>query len=290
MSNNVQFYRVETITDTHVGTGESGFGFIDQLIQRDSATGYPCFNSTGMKGAIKQHADTYSSNSDPKKKSKIMTEIFGSDSTANKAGQSTATQQGESIFFTAHLLAMPVRTNKISFIWTLSPELISSYEHLRELLGVKTEKTLVKTIESLVSDNAQQSGICFDNNFNGTELDIVGTTLVYKNNEELLKNLQSLLGVTNTRIAIVSDQTMAELCSDLYLPVITRNALDDGDSQNLWYEQILPRFSRLYFVNIWNNDEQREFVENTLIGEKGNALQVGGNASVSYGLTSISKM
>jgi CRISPR/Cas system CMR subunit Cmr4 (Cas7 group RAMP superfamily) len=83
MENMVQFYRVETITDTHVGTGESGFGFIDQLIQRDSATGYPCFNSTGMKGAIKQHVDTYLKKNEAesevdfkKRKSNFMTEIL----------------------------------------------------------------------------------------------------------------------------------------------------------------------------------------------------------------------
>lgn len=297
MKNIIQFYRVETITDTHVGTGESGFGFIDKLIQRDSATGYPCFNSTGMKGAIKQHVDNYLEKNEEenvvdfeKRKLKFMTEIFGSDSTANKASQPTETQQGNSIFFTAHLLALPVRTNKVSYLLTTSPELIGFYEHLQELLGIKVVDSLYEKVKTLVADNSSNQGVCFDNSYSGTELDIVGTTLHVNSDAPILSSLQSLLQVKDVRIALVSDQTMAELCSDLYLPVITRNAIDDGESQNLWYEQILPRFTRLYFVNIWRNKQHQEFVEDTIVGNNKSALQVGGNASVSYGFTSISKI
>lgn len=288
MNNIIQFYRIETITDTHVGTGESGSGFIDQLIQRDSATGYPCFNSTGMKGAIKQHIDTYMS--DEEDFSQMMKEIFGSDSSANKSGIPTETQQGDSVFFTAHLLALPVRTNKVSYILTTSPELIGFYEHMQKLLGSGVENSIFNKIESLVKNENSSQGICFDQNFNGVGLDIIGTTLSFNNDSNILKDLKSLLNAKDDRIAIVSDQTMAELCSDLYLPIISRNALDDGESQNLWYEQILPRFSRLYFMNIWKTAKQQVFVEKTLVGEKKAALQVGGNASVSYGFTSISKM
>ena len=287
MSNNVEFYRLETITDTHVGTGESGFGFIDQLIQRDSATGYPCFNSTSMKGAIKQHVDNYSSADN---KNELMTLIFGSDASANKGGIPTITQQGESVFFTAHLLAMPVRTNKVSYLLTTSPELINSFEYMSKLLGKPISKSIYEEVKTLVSDSTPESGICFNNNYSGAELDIVGTTLQYNSaNNELAELLNTLFDTINSRIALVSDRTMAELCSDLYLPVISRNALDDGESQNLWYEQVLPRFSLMYFANIWKNMEQQKFVEETHCGDNKRPLQVGGNASVSYGFTSISK-
>ncbi|NPA44449.1 MAG: type III-B CRISPR module RAMP protein Cmr4 [Chlorobi bacterium] len=285
--NITQFYRVETITDAHVGTGESGFGFIDQLIQRDSATGYPCFNSTGMKGAIKQFIDTYA---DSENKYEMMKRIFGSDSSANKKGGSE-TQQGESVFFTAHLLALPVRTNKNSFMLTTSPELINFFEHLHTLLGDPLKESIYEEIKSIVSDDNPDVGKCFKNTYVGAEMDIVGTRLNLINNDELLNKLKSLFGFDSDRIAVVSNRTMAELTSDLYLPVISRNALDDGESQNLWYEQILPRFTRLYFANIWKEEKQQDFVENLLTNKDNKKpLQVGGNASVSYGFTSITKM
>jgi CRISPR-associated protein Cmr4 len=249
-----------------------------------------------MKGAIKQHVDTYLEKNEAetvvdfeKRKLKFMTEIFGSDCTANKAGKPTETQQGDSIFFTAHLMALPVRTNKVSYLLTTCPELIGFYEHLKELLGINSEDPLYEKVKALVTDNTSNQGVCFDNSYSGTELDIVGTSLHLNTDMGILSALQSLLNVKNVRIALVSDQTMAELCSDLYLPVITRNAIDDGESQNLWYEQILPRFTRLYFVNIWKSENQQKFVENTIVGNNKCALQVGGNASVSYGFTSISK-
>jgi len=279
-----QFYLVETITDAHVGTGEAGFGFIDKLIQRDSATGYPCFNSTGMKGAIKQHVDNYSDDN------KLMKPIFGSDSSANKSGNSTETQQGESIFFTSYLLALPVRTNKSSFMLTTSPELIHFYEHLRMLLGKPVDSSLFEKVKSLVNDGENNKGICFNDAYKYAEMDIVGTKLEMLENNDLLVSLKNLFGFDNDRIAIVSDRTMAELTSDLYLPVVSRNALDDGESQNLWYEQLLPRFSRLYFANIWNNATQQTFIEKHLTEKEKKPLQVGGNASVSYGFTSITKM
>ena len=288
--NTVQFYRLECITDAHVGTGESGFGFIDKLIQKDSATGYPCFNSTGMKGAIKQHIDAYypvdkTGMLDDGQFKDIFKQTFGSDTKANKGGNSNDTQQGESMFLTAHLLALPVRTNKVSYMLTVSPELIGFFEHLQSVLGIKNENPIFDEISKIVDDDNPNIGKCFVETYEGTEMDIVGTSLTFENNPDLLKKLKELLGFESDRIAVVSDITMAELTSDLYLPVISRNALDDGESKNLWYEQILPRFSRLYFANIWKDDEQKDLFEKTI----NRPLQVGGNASVSYGLTSISK-
>ena len=47
-------YRVniELITNLQVGNGEANFGVIDNLIQRDAATGFPCINASSLKGAM----------------------------------------------------------------------------------------------------------------------------------------------------------------------------------------------------------------------------------------------
>ena len=38
----------------------------------------------------------------------------------------------------------------------------------------------------------------------------------------------------------VSAKEMEQICSDDNLPIIARNVLDNGESKNLWYEQVLP--------------------------------------------------
>lgn len=73
------------------------------------------------------------------------------------------------------------------------------------------------------------------------------------------------------------------------LPIIARNSLDNGQSQNLWYEEIVPRESRFYFF-IGVSDEcanyEKEFEENLWK----DIIQIGANATVGYGYCKISKM
>ena len=74
----------------------------------------------------------------------------------------------------------------------------------------------------------------------------------------------------------VSEKEMEVCCSDDNLPIIARNVLENGESKNLWYEQVLPAETVLY----------------TIIQEKGNDLanaldgkivQIGANATIGYG-------
>ncbi|MBK7696403.1 MAG: hypothetical protein IPI30_19460 [Saprospiraceae bacterium] len=53
-----EFYLLRAVTNLHVGSGETNYGVIDKLIERDATTGFPCINSSGLKGAIKQKFKT----------------------------------------------------------------------------------------------------------------------------------------------------------------------------------------------------------------------------------------
>lgn len=66
---------------------------------------------------------------------------------------------------------------------------------------------------------------------------------------------------------------------EIPLPVIARNYLENGESKNLWYEEIVPYDSRFVSVII----ETDEFQEGFLKGLAG-FVQVGANASIGYGL------
>lgn len=68
------------------------------------------------------------------------------------------------------------------------------------------------------------------------------------------------------------------------LPVIARNYLEDGISGNLWYEQVLPRKSRLASFVLYDGEMNPSFV--TAVSDS--IVQIGANATVGYGLCKIS--
>lgn len=72
------------------------------------------------------------------------------------------------------------------------------------------------------------------------------------------------------------------------LPVIARNQLNNGISQNLWYERVVPHKS-VFITAIIYPDGDKNFEEfNTLI--TGKLVQIGGNATVGYGLCQFTKL
>lgn len=69
---------------------------------------------------------------------------------------------------------------------------------------------------------------------------------------------------------------LSALCSDDNLPIIARNVLDNGESKNLWYEQVLPAETVLYTII----QEDGEVLAKALDGQ---IVQIGANATIGYG-------
>lgn len=70
------------------------------------------------------------------------------------------------------------------------------------------------------------------------------------------------------------------------LPVIARNCLENGVSKNLWYEQVLPRKSRLAFFILHDDGEINKSFDSAITSVP---VQIGANASVGYGICVIKK-
>lgn len=73
------------------------------------------------------------------------------------------------------------------------------------------------------------------------------------------------------------------LCSDDNLPIIARNCLENGESVNLWYEQVLPSQSVLATIIQTVN-------ENDLDMLNGKIVQIGANATIGYGYCKFIKL
>lgn len=80
----------------------------------------------------------------------------------------------------------------------------------------------------------------------------------------------------------------SSLCSDENLPIIARNALDNGVSKNLWYEQVIPAETIFYAV-IQEPDNYTKKPGGLLAGAiKNKIIQIGANATIGYGYCKFS--
>lgn len=101
--------------------------------------------------------------------------------------------------------------------------------------------------------------------------------------ETLLEKVRSIMGMENVSSDSVDGDTFTTYCNDDALPIITRNCLENGESTNLWYEQVLPSLSVLATVIVTNESGQMD-----LLNEK--IIQIGANATIGYGYCKFVKI
>lgn len=93
-------------------------------------------------------------------------------------------------------------------------------------------------------------------------------------------NSQEIVKAINTEDSEMVEKSMldfADACDNDSLPIIARNYLENGKSENLWYEQVLPAESVLITMIDDGNDD-------SLCSEiDGKIVQVGANATIGYG-------
>lgn len=87
--------------------------------------------------------------------------------------------------------------------------------------------------------------------------------------------VKSKFGCTNE----VSNEKFNELCSDDNLPIIARNVLENGESKNLWYEQVVPAETVFYAII---DDKGDRTLANKIADDKA-IVQIGANATIGYG-------
>jgi CRISPR-associated protein Cmr4 len=68
----------------------------------------------------------------------------------------------------------------------------------------------------------------------------------------------------------------------LELPVIARNQLNNGKSENLWYEELLPQESLFGFI-VQADLEEPDYLTKFKDNLDGKVIQIGANATVGYG-------
>lgn len=269
-------FTIECLTNLHVGSGETNYNIIDKEVERDPIIkNTPIIPSSGVKGALLEHCrDVCIINS------KTKDYIFGYSKEAPDENNNDKiiqkTEAGAYKFFTANLLARPLRVScgDKSYVLATTQEILEQFDKLTGAVGI-SEYNLGKPME-------KTSGIpCSDESIKGVEG--IQTTC-----HELNPDVKKLLGYGYNDV----DYCVVPSFQNFSLPVIARNQLTDGISNNLWYEEFVPYKSVFYLIIL--HPEADKKINPEIFDEFKNAItktdfpvQFGANASIGCGYTQI---
>ncbi|KIR01293.1 CRISPR-associated RAMP Cmr4 [Lachnospiraceae bacterium TWA4] len=220
-------YKITCLTNMHVGNGESNFDIIDNTVERDPVIGLPTINSSGIKGAFRQHFEENNSQN--------IEELFGS-SPKDKLEDQKGSKPGKLKFYQANLLARPVRAANGSqaYYMVTSYDAVSMYNQSMEVFGNSKDKINISSFHGGNFISEEGANIEGDN-----------ITLIQGNFDSSLTNMIS------SNCVLLDNSVL----NNIPLPVIARNQLENGISQNLWYEEVVPHKSIFTFVVSSNDDK-----------------------------------
>lgn len=264
---NCEVYAIRAITNMHVGSGDINFNIIDNEVQRDILTQYPTINSSSLKGAIREFFEE-----------KAEEEVVYEDLIKKVFGDKEE-GAGTYKFFSAMLLSMPVRSNKQQFFRGICPQIVKDFLSFTDSFLVEFKGR--ENLELILKLNLEENTPLIFKEVDDVKIEGYKAE-VYKNiSIDKLKALEKLFG---ENIAVFSDDNFKKIINEL--PVIARNKLKNGESKNLWYEEIIPRETRFYFGVLKGKEYNKEFSK--MLTE--NIIQIGANASIGYGYTKIGKI
>lgn len=248
---NYKAFTLKCLTNMHVGGGDSDFGVVDNLVQRDPVTKYPTIYSSSLKGALREFCNG----------SSFVETVFGGEDNA-----------GSYRFFTANLLAIPVRSNEKPFFMATTPSILMHF--LKTLESFQIPQNGLSKLKPLSKISTIQNKALIHG---GGSMKI--EDWVAQQSNDILEDHPPI----GKDVAILHETNFKELTNQL--PVVARNNLENGQSTNLWYEEIIPRETLFYFVIGYGDDQevQKSFEAKIQDG----LVQIGGNASIGYGFTKI---
>ena len=268
---NYSLYSLKTLFNTHVGSGQSSYGIVDNIVQKDYLNAYPCIHSTSLKGALREWVRVALA------KEQEAKAIFG-DANETKNGreeQSKKNQPGSHHFFQAALLSFPMRSDKVQFFHVTCPAILENFQAQLGNFGMTALQTELQTLIDLApASNAPKSLM-------GTVDAIVEvhTIKTVASPMTLSPHLAKLLG---TNVVVMDNGNFDTLIKKL--PIITRNNLENGQSTNLFYEEVVPRETHFAFLV---GTLPTTAIKFDAIKDETKLLQIGANATVGYGFCKL---
>ncbi len=279
-----ELYTIRTLTNLHAGSGDINFDIVDKQVQRDQ-DGLPIIHSSSLKGALREHIEDKPQTIEKRQDSEEITQrvkyIFGPENNSNSSHQT-----GAYAFFAAHILTRPVRSNQRAYFNATSPQVIKNLLEVQADFSVPLSDTLITALQALSELNPAEGAPVVFEDTDGVKLESFSAV---KNTAFSTASLSGFLG---ENIALFHHNDYKGLA----LPVLARNHLENGVSSNLWYEEVVPKQTRFYFVmgrpdNVDQTDKEKIDKFGEQFDDKlQEIVQIGANSSVGYGYTKITKV
>jgi len=262
-------YTITTLSNLHVGSGDINFDIIDNQVQRDAITTLPTIHSSSLKGAFREASG----------EGNYANYIFGPDNQSNDSHQTGAFH-----FFEASLLARPVRSNKKSYFMATSVGVIEGFLEYLEDFNINIDESIKSALTVLSQLSVEEGEPLIFEQINGAILEDVEA----KSDTLDVSSLSEFLG---KNLALFADEDFKALT----LPVLARNYLVNGESKNLWYEEVVPKKSKFYFViakptNLDEADKKEKLDAFEKRFDNSSRVQFGGNKSIGYGYSKVEKV
>lgn len=274
---NTHLFWLKALTNLHVGSGELNYGVIDNLVQREVLTKFPTINESGLKGALKEYCTHQI-----KVKNGISDTKIAQKEKEIKLNFGNSDDSGGLRFYGANLLSFPVRTNKVMFLNATCPQILADLQERLSTFGFdKLAKEVSEFNNALVNKLEDNSPLVFVNSNRNYQIE-------YKNFKAIPLERIPIPSIFSNELVVLTDLDALKIIGPNKLPVLARNSLRDGQSENLWYEEIVPRQSKFYFFIQDNSigDTEYQWFEDQINGQ---SVQVGANASIGQGLCKINK-
>jgi len=267
-------YTIKTLSNLHVGSGDINFDLVDNQVQRDTITKLPCINSSSLKGAFREHFST-------KENTKNMVKyIFGPDNSSNDSHQT-----GAYSFFEAQLLTRTVRSNKKAYFNATTPSIIKDFLSTINNFSINFDTELKESLKDFSQLSVEDKNPLIFENIE--DLIVEDEKAIYHNFD--MKIIEAFLGKD---ITLLSENDF----KNLELPIIARNQLENGESKNLWYEEVVSKKSTFYFcIAKPSNVDEKDYKEkikgfDNRFENEGEIVQIGANRSIGYGFCKIKKV
>jgi len=286
---------LHAISPIHAGSG-TATGAVDLPIQRERHTGWPQIQSSGVKGAFRDHClrrwacsttilEPFSSK--VKEAEEAANRIFGSD-TGNGGGQA-----GAVAFSDARLLVFPVRASAAPFVWVTCPALVRRARRDLQLagLGDATQETPVPAEDSFL--------VLRDTNGVIKEDLILEDLCLSRDNREspepagffkfLAKDLERLVLIPDHHFSFLVE-TATEIQAQIKIDPATGTTTDGS----LRYEELLPAETVMYCLVFFGDERIREAdplkvknIAEMVTAAVSGHIQMGGDQTLGRGIFSL---
>ncbi len=244
----VDAYLIRCLTNMHVGVGGTNYDIIDNMVQRDVITEVPTIYSSSLKGALREFFKNKWGENNEK-----LNYIFGPDLTRQKErDENKKSNIGHYNFFAADLLSLPVQAKDKPFQHTSSKFLLEHINSMKNQLNIDND-VVKKAFETFLDKDVEIDW----------KQEQCGSDVGWKSKTEFKRIAKKL-------------------------PVIARNKLENGESKNLFYEEVVPR--ETHFVFFVAKPEDEKYSKDFDDALKEQLVQIGANGSIGYGFCKISKI